>query len=540
MNAYLKKSLLTHKKYLILNIFATVFTTLTLISKPYVEGQLINVLVYDEDFSNFLNTLIVLFAIILIRLILSYFISRISYYHVPIITTLINDSILKRLFKTEVSSLRNYNSTYLHSRISEDTSMIVSYYFTFFPSMLSNLLTVVSVIGILSIITTPILIAFAFFLLLYIFLYLYTKKHLYDTNLQVRENSDVFFSTRNDIYSRIFSIKAKGTDINEMERLNKRANNMFLSINRDFKWNYFLSTSKISITLVFQVALFLIGGFSVMQGNLTIGIFTIILQYFTLLTGVIESFLSLATDFQSYKVSLDRMNHILNYEQDLNGDKDISILNEIIIKDLNISSQNKHNNMLYKEPLNLHFKKNKVYSLVGENGVGKSTFLMFLIGLLYNKKSGYIYYNNTPLEDIDIVKFRDDKLSIMFQNETFNSITVKEYLYFHIDFEEIKRLSEVKEYKNVFFNDKFNVLSYLDYQIDRLSGGEQQLIFLFGTLTKPNVDLILLDEPFSNIFKEFHSSLMKLIKTIASKEKIVIMVSHDMDIIDHTIKIDIV
>ncbi|MDO4667211.1 MAG: hypothetical protein Q4A90_05185 [Streptococcus sp.] len=66
----------------------------------------------------------------------------------------------------------------------------------------------------------------------------------------------------------------------------------------------------------------------------------------------------------------------------------------------------------------------------------------------------------------------------------------------------------------------------LEKDFGHLSGGEQQLINLFTTLTKPNSQLIILDEPFANISNKLHLRLLSILKEV-SKEKIVMIISHD-------------
>ena len=50
-------------------------------------------------------------------------------------------------------------------------------------------------------------------------------------------------------------------------------------------------------------------------------------------------------------------------------------------------------------------------------------------------------------------------------------------------------------------------------------------IFLI-TLLKPKAELIILDEPFSNIESSLHSELLDILSLIA-KDKIIVLISHE-------------
>lgn len=55
--------------------------------------------------------------------------------------------------------------------------------------------------------------------------------------------------------------------------------------------------------------------------------------------------------------------------------------------------------------LNLRFPKNKITAVVGPSGAGKST-LFNLIERLYEAQNGEIYYESTPIKDIDLTVWR--------------------------------------------------------------------------------------------------------------------------------------
>ena len=71
-----------------------------------------------------------------------------------------------------------------------------------------------------------------------------------------------------------------------------------------------------------------------------------------------------------------------------------------------------------------------------------------------------------------------------------------------------------------------NTSNILNRKIDSLSGGEFQLLNLLLTLSKPDTDIIILDEPFSNISTNIYQTLLDILNKL-SEDKIIIIISHD-------------
>ena len=65
--------------------------------------------------------------------------------------------------------------------------------------------------------------------------------------------------------------------------------------------------------------------------------------------------------------------------------------------------------------IDISFKSNTFYSIVGESGVGKTTLLSLLAGL-DKPKSGSIFYKGINIEDIGLDIYRRNYVSMVFQD----------------------------------------------------------------------------------------------------------------------------
>lgn len=209
-------------------------------------------------------------------------------------------------------------------------------------------------------------------------------------------------------------------------------------------------------------------------------------------------------------------------------------LPQIKISDLSIIfNKNKHNQFTLLSRLNLNFFSNKIYFIVGDSGVGKTTLIHHLNGLL-KSSDGDIF-----VEDIAILgknrKIKDVKklrklISIVFQfpeYQLFKS-TVEDDIIFgplNFGFKKTEAQKMAKFYLNmVGLNDTF-----LDACPFNLSGGQKRRVAIAGILAiEPKI--IIFDEPTAGLDPKGEKQIIEIIKKLKNKGKTIIVVSHAMDI----------
>ena len=171
---------------------------------------------------------------------------------------------------------------------------------------------------------------------------------------------------------------------------------------------------------------------------------------------------------------------------------------------------------------------NGMYFILGKSGSGKSTLLNLLEGL-EDLDSGYININKKrisrrSLEEKENI-FKED-IGIMFQHyNLISSITVKE----NIDL--VKSIKGCKnEEKLEYYLHKFKLEKLINKKVVLLSGGEKQRVALVRALIN-NPPIIFADEPTGAIDEENSSIIMDELKLI-SKDKLVLIVTHDQSIVN--------
>ena len=129
----------------------------------------------------------------------------------------------------------------------------------------------------------------------------------------------------------------------------------------------------------------------------------------------------------------------------------------------------------------------------GKNGSGKSTFIKCLLG--FNPvKSGMIFYDK-----VDIVNFKSwTRFGYVSQHfDDFNyefPLTVGELL-------NISSLKKTKESDRLKFLEKMGIFSIINQNINSLSGGQLQRVFIVRAMLN-NPEVLILDEPTASIDKQ--------------------------------------
>lgn len=285
-----------------------------------------------------------------------------------------------------------------------------------------------------------------------------------------------------------------------------------------------MSTSEIVLQLIFQLILFINGGLAVISGNMTIGSFSVLFQYFNQLLGEVDEIFSILFNFESFRVAYMRVNHLMSIRDEVNGDIVIPKIENIKVNNFNLSLDARKN--LFSKKLTCTFNNPGFYVVRGKNGIGKSTFLRTIIGLYTPSTEGDILINNININLINKKKLRKDNISCLFQDTVLPNCLVKEYLNIDINRNDESHITGNQYFKKVFNSAQFNINKVLDKKMNELSTGEIQLVKLYSAIFKKKAQCFLLDEPLANIYPELQSDLLNLLIKLA-KNNLVIIISHD-------------
>ncbi len=191
------------------------------------------------------------------------------------------------------------------------------------------------------------------------------------------------------------------------------------------------------------------------------------------------------------------------------------------------------NNLMYNYPggpkmqfPDLQVLPDEVCLVIGQSGVGKTTLLHLLAGLM-KPKSGTILINNTDIGKLagrKLDKFRGEQIGIIFQKNHFvKALTVIENLSLT---QKLAGIPSDIRYCNELLS-KLNIDRYSNKRPDSLSEGEKQRVSIARALvTKPK--LVLADEPTSALDDTNCMAVYDLLKKHADDiDASLIIVTHD-------------
>ncbi|KAI5134036.1 ATP-binding cassette, sub-family E, member 1 [Nematocida ausubeli] len=179
-------------------------------------------------------------------------------------------------------------------------------------------------------------------------------------------------------------------------------------------------------------------------------------------------------------------------------------------------------------------KPNKVLGLIGTNGIGKSTALGVLSGQTVPNLNDF---NSTPDWNKLLIKYRGSELHKYFTrllNENMQISYKTQYVDKIPKGFKGKKVSEVlpiADEKTKVLYKELELEKLSERLLEDLSGGELQRFAIAQTMAK-DAEVYIFDEPSSYLDVRQRIKVAKLIKKLCSDRKYVIVVEHDLSILD--------
>lgn len=194
----------------------------------------------------------------------------------------------------------------------------------------------------------------------------------------------------------------------------------------------------------------------------------------------------------------------------------------IIIKDLVKVYENNKKNVVALKNINLEFPKHGLVSLIGRNGCGKSTLLGLLAGLIEPTNGEIFFEDNTNSSQNGFSKKSVNDVALVLQESHFVD-------YLSMENNMLISLDKSTIINNGMFLNEMNINDLLYRKPRTLSGGQKQKFSIFRSLLR-DYTVLLVDEPTSSLDEQTEKMIFDYLKDV-SKEKLVIVVSHNLELV---------
>ncbi|MBP3444769.1 MAG: ABC transporter ATP-binding protein [Bacilli bacterium] len=178
--------------------------------------------------------------------------------------------------------------------------------------------------------------------------------------------------------------------------------------------------------------------------------------------------------------------------------------------------------------INVEFKTNTFYAIMGRSGSGKTT-LVNILGLLDNVTNGKYFLNDKDVTNVNSElksKIISENIGFVFQSFYLNNnLSALENVMLPLYINKNVKKSERKELAKGMLA-KFNLGNRINHKPKELSGGEQQRVAIARALIN-NPKIIIADEPTGNLDSQSEKEVFDILKKISKENKIVIVVSHN-------------
>ena len=244
-----------------------------------------------------------------------------------------------------------------------------------------------------------------FFSAIDIIVFFALRRHLTDLNMKIQQDAGKEYGTAMNGLMMIETIKANG---NESDFFAKWAGYRAKVLKAGQDVAIWQMTATIIPTLLGGIngaLIMTLGGFSIMEGALTAGMFTAFQSLMGSFQAPVNALLSLGSTLQSTEMQMQRLNDVRKYEiDDLNcreekiSDEPVARLNgELELKDIDFGYSPLEKPLINK--LSLHIEPGHWVAVVGASGSGKSTVAKVVTGI-YEEWSGEVRFDGVKRREL--------------------------------------------------------------------------------------------------------------------------------------------
>lgn len=444
----------------------------------------------------------------------------------------IRNRIMKHLQKLPLIRIQELKVGGVISRLQEDTDTMSGLLFETMISPLNAITMLIVALISLFLISWKISIVCIFFSFFVGTISYFIFNIMRPVQKSLREDNSAIITQLSEVFSGItvvrsfckeLSVRRKyGSNIGLLWRKNLYGNIVDIFVNRALLLIYYCT----------EIFIWLFGGYSVINGNMTVGEVVVFISFVPYIFNPIFNIMASFSKLQKSLACADRVFDLLDEKIDVVDDnKNAIIINEI--KDgIEFNNVTFHypDNTRALEDFSIKIPKGKVTAIVGPSGSGKTT-LINLILRFYKVTDGKITVDGININKLNLHSYRK-MLGLVLQEPFMFDGTVKENISYgntKAQQNEIEGAAKVANCHEFIKKLKHGYDTIIGERGIKLSGGQKQRIALARALL-PNPQILILDEATSSLDSESEHLIQTALKKVL-KNRTSIIIAHRLSTI---------
>ncbi len=510
---FLSKYILKYKRNFIMFYTGWFADTLLTIIIPVLFSIMINEIVYYQNISLFLKISGV-FAFMLVFSCLIYFLIYAQHHYLNSMYVFdIKMDIYDHFLRGNPLYLNSVSSGDIITNIQLYSSECMAFIIRNVIHTSNHIITVIAVviylmilnykIGLLIIIAAPLSVAISIIF-----------------GAKIRKNNEIYREHYGSYIGWLYEMLSSLRDI-RMISAQKKVNRLFTESHRKlFKYSIKSIYSELTaqniidfVNLCIQLAIFALIGFEAVSNNITVGTFTVLMTFYSMLVGKIKILSESYLNAQHRISCVQRIYDFLASPAEGNGRNKKLSVTEGNIKINSLSFGYGGGNDVLKN-FNLTIKGGERIAVAGKSGCGKTTLAYLMTGF-YEPGGGYIEIDGQNLAECTLRSVRDN-IGIVQQDITIFDGTIKENIF--IGNTKASQDEIILACKNAGLWDFISSLPLgLDTVLGKdginISGGQKQRISIARIYLK-NPRIIIFDEATSALDSETESEIFREWETV--------------------------
>ena len=519
------------RKLVFIGLILIVVRSLSGLILPWQSKVLLDDVVPSKDYGQLYTLITIVLVAILVQAVTSFLLTKILSIQAQFLISELRAQVQKKVLSLPISFFDNTKSGALVSRIMTDVEGVRNLIGTGLVQLVGGTFT--AIVSLIILIKLNAWMTLFVFIPLSIFGIIALKAFKYIRPI-FRKRGEISAEVKGRLTETLAGvrvIKAFNAEQQENTIFEKGVDKLFKNVKKSLTATALMTSSSTFLIGVATTGIMGIGGFYMMQDQMTTGDFL----FFTLLLGFmiapIIQMSNIGSQLTEALAGLDRTEELMNMTAE---DEDPN--RTVLLKDVKGELEFDDVSFAYEEGKdvlnNISFKAppGSVIALVGSSGSGKST-IAGLSATFLNPESGKVTIDNQDLSKVNLSSYRKH-LGVVLQDEFLFEGTIRENILFprpnatEAELQNAVQAAYVNE-----FTDRFDdgLETLIGERGVKLSGGQRQrLAIARAILADPKI--IILDEATSNLDTESEALIQKSLAELV-KDRTTIVIAHRLSTI---------